>query len=256
MFVLNKLVWAFINPIALVFVCGAVGFVAVWFGRRWARWPLLASLLLLWFFASLAGSLALGLPLESPYWPEPSVESAPKADAILLLGGGMAVFPGAAHPDMNAAADRVWHAARLYKAGKAPLVVPTGVSDRASSVPLLHDLGVPDSVLAVEGAARNTEENIGCSLALLRRLTGKEHPKVLLVTSAWHMRRSLLNARLGGLDAVAAPCDYLANASFRSKPAIVRNWFLPDGQRLMESCVFAKEWTGILEKKILGRGSE
>jgi len=44
------------------------------------------------------------------------------------------------YPDMNGAADRIWHAARLFKAGKAPVVIPTGAGEDESSVPLLLDL--------------------------------------------------------------------------------------------------------------------
>ena len=93
-------------------------------------------------------------------WPIVKAEDAPKADAIVLLGGGMGsntnVYP---YAEMWNGADRVWHAARLYKAGKAPIVIPTGCNERESAVPLLRDLGVPESAILVEDEARNTEEN-------------------------------------------------------------------------------------------------
>ena len=101
----------------------------------------------------------IGGALENE-WPIVKAEEAPKADAIVLLGGGMGsnknVYP---YAEMWGGADRVWHAARLYKAGKAPIVIPTGCGERDSAVPLLRDLGVPESAIMVEDAARNTEEN-------------------------------------------------------------------------------------------------
>ena len=101
----------------------------------------------------------IGGALENE-WPVVKAEEAPKADAIVLLGGGMGsntnVYP---YAEMWNGADRVWHAARLYKAGKAPIVIPTGCGERDSAVPLLCDLGVPESAILVEDAARNTEEN-------------------------------------------------------------------------------------------------
>ena len=101
----------------------------------------------------------IGGALESE-WPIVKAEEVPKADAIVLLGGGMGsnrnVYP---YAEMWGGADRVWHAARLYKAGKAPIVIPTGCNERESTVPLLRDFGVPESAILVEDAARNTEEN-------------------------------------------------------------------------------------------------
>ena len=97
-------------------------------------------------------------------WTAVKAEEAPEADAIVLLGGGMGsntnVYPNAEmYSDMWSGADRVWHAARLWKAGKAPIVIPTGCGEKESAVPLLRDLGVPDEAMRVGDKARNTEEN-------------------------------------------------------------------------------------------------
>ena len=105
----------------------------------------------------------IGVALERE-WTAVKAEDAPKADAIVLLGGGMGsntnVYPNAEmYSEMWSGADRVWHAARLWKAGKAPIVIPTGCGEKESAVPLLRDLGVPDEAILVEDKARNTEEN-------------------------------------------------------------------------------------------------
>ena len=120
-------------------------------------------------------------------------EDMPTADAIVVLGGGMtankAVYP---YADISEAGDRVWHAARLYRAGKAPLVVPTGCNDKDAVVPLLLDLGVPSTALRVEDEARNTEENARFVATMLKDVVPGRKPRILLVTSAIHMRRALL----------------------------------------------------------------
>ena len=115
------------------------------------------------------------------------------ADAIVVLGGGMTANKVAyPYADISEAGDRVWHAARLYRAGKAPLVVPTGCNDKDAVVPLLLDLGVPSTALRVEDEARNTEENARFVATMLKDVVPGRKPRILLVTSAIHMRRALL----------------------------------------------------------------
>ena len=56
-----------------------------------------------------------------------STDAVPDADVILVFGGVMQ--PASSehpYPDLGAAADRIWHAARLYHAGKAPKVMLSG----------------------------------------------------------------------------------------------------------------------------------
>ncbi|MEK9777343.1 MAG: YdcF family protein, partial [Quisquiliibacterium sp.] len=109
-------------------------------------------------------SLWLRAQVEANY-PLLPIKDLPSADAIVVLGGG--ITPPArknAYPDMGKAADRIWHAARLYKAGKAPLLVLSGGSDPQVSVmteaqamrELLLDLGVPSQAMLLETQSRNT----------------------------------------------------------------------------------------------------
>ncbi len=69
-------------------------------------------------------------------------------------------------------------------------------------------LNVSDSTILIEKYARNTEENVHYTKLLLQ----KEHlPKpYLLITSAFHMRRSLLAFKNAGVEVVAYPCDFKA----------------------------------------------
>jgi uncharacterized SAM-binding protein YcdF (DUF218 family) len=141
-------------------------------------------------------SLWVRAKMEGEY-PSMAIEAVPRAQAIVIFGG--AIEPaqtGYASPNLGAAADRVWHAARLYHAGKAPLLVLSGGSDPSVSVTseaeamrlLLHDMGIPDAAMLLEGKSRNTEENARFSAALLRQ---RGLNSVVLVTSALHMKRAL-----------------------------------------------------------------
>jgi len=87
----------------------------------------------------------------------------------VMLGGGIepARRGRSALPDLRNAADRVWHAARLYHAGKAPLLVLSGGSDTGTYATseamamqqLLLQMGVPEAAMLLEEASRNTQQN-------------------------------------------------------------------------------------------------
>lgn len=73
-----------------------------------------------------AVSDALRLSLEGRFANQPVADLA-QAGAVVVLGGGVSsVPPDWPYPDLGRGADRVWHAARIYHAGKAPLVVISG----------------------------------------------------------------------------------------------------------------------------------
>jgi len=220
-------------------------------------------------------------------WPIVRAEEAPKADAIVVLGGGMGsntnVYP---YAEMWNGADRVWHAARLYKAGKAPIVIPTGCGERESTVPLLRDLGVPERAIVVEDAARNTEENarfvermIKSRVEHVERVEGEgmdsrvergdgaggngrvdraervegRKPRVLLVTSAWHMRRSVLMYRkyAPSLEIIPAAADYEATVITGHPFAFKDIW--PDAGMLFANSYIFKEYLGYWGYKLVRR---
>ena len=140
MYLLNKVVWFFVNPVVLPLmgiIFGAI-FLArkpVGYRRRAGGLILGLSVAVLWFESTLTCVCLLGLPLERPYLATQAVESLPLADAIVVLGGGIGKCEKMAYPDMFEGADRLWHAARLWKAGKAPRVVVSGSNDLQAAVP-------------------------------------------------------------------------------------------------------------------------
>jgi len=118
------------------------------------------------------------------------------SQAIVVLGAG--VLEGCV-PNENGVR-RVLLAARLWREGKAPVVVFTGGSGTdcpvATAMSLLaRDLGVPDTAIRQETVSFNTWENGAISAPLLR---GWGFERLLLVTDRLHMRRaSAVFTRLG-----------------------------------------------------------
>lgn len=195
----NKIIFGLLNPMAFGLFLLTVGILFGW--RKWRKTGLtFSTLALVWFSIWSFGFTFPNLKtdLEELYPPQ-RAEEMPTADAIVLLGGGMGSNTNLlVYPEMCQAADRVWHAARLWKAGKAPVIITSGISEEWSSVPLLVDFGVPRSAILIEPSARNTEENAKfvAEQVKARGEEGNALRKVLLVTSALHMRRAELMFRL------------------------------------------------------------
>jgi len=217
---------------------------ARWFAPRLVG--VLASLALawLWLWSTPAASTAFCAYLESQH-PDVRVTLLPTAAAAVVLGGSVMPPESAAQSvDLSSAADRVWHAARLYKAGKAPLILLSGGSDPEVSTMseaqamqvFLRDLGVPDQAILLEQESRNTHENAVNSARLLH-----EHGinRILLVTSALHMERALMEFRAQGLEVIPAVTDREAGT-----PPPIPWRYLPDADSLSASARAFKELLG------------
>jgi uncharacterized SAM-binding protein YcdF (DUF218 family) len=225
----------------------------------WLRWRRLAGLCLavsiswLWLCSIPVFSDVLRGSLERIHLPS-SIETLPRTDAILVLGGGVeAPLPPQNTPNLLAAADRVWYAARLYKAGKAPWVIVTGgelpwlgktKSEADAMSELLKDFGVPDSAILRETESLNTYQNAHFSKPILEE---NSIQSVLLVTSALHTPRALAIFHTAGILAIPAPTDF----EVLNHPNTLLRW-LPDAKALEGSTRAIKEYLGFSVYKMRG----
>lgn len=243
---LSKLATALIAPLGTALAVGGLGLaLALLDRRRLALGMGAAALAWLWLWSTPAASAWLISSVESGF-PVRLVASLPTAAAAVVLGGGMSP-PSATRPfpDLHEASDRVWHAARLYHAGKVPLLVLSGgsdpdlspVSEAKAMLMLVHDLGVPDSAVVLEGASRNTRENASFTAALLK---ARDVRRVLLVTSAMHMARAVAAFEAEGIEVVPVAIDHTDSKPLSTLPA-----WLPDSTSL-DGC-------GRAFKEILGQ---
>lgn len=269
--VLNWCVYALLNPLSISLLGIALAItIKLCFLRSQCNaerkkiiyicsWVLVMfSLVWLWFWSTKVAYKCIGGWLEQPYakyatkdgfensgaktW-GPLVEEYPCADAIVLLGGGMGCHTnGCPYSNMCNPADRVWHAVRLYRAGKAPLIIASGISDEYATKPLLEDFGIPESAMIFESDSVNTEQNA----KFVEKVLGANR-KVLLVTSAWHMRRSELLFRkyAPGLRVVPAPTDFEAMMTIMHPDGFRLAHLLPDPATLAQNCAMFKELLGL-----------
>jgi uncharacterized SAM-binding protein YcdF (DUF218 family) len=243
---LSKLIPLFIVPLGFALVVSILAAGIMGISDRLARFFLLAAVTVLWVASTPIVADYLLLTLERRY-PPVAVEDTPTADAIVVLGGGVS---GPAPPriaiDLSDAADRVLHAARLYRAGKAPVVVVSGgaipwlgsdIPEARSMQTLLEEWGVPGASILAEGASRNTHENA----VFTRHLLAEQGlQRVLLVTSAMHMPRALATFTSAGIDAVPAATDF--TVTYRDQRTPID--FLPDAAALSRTTDAIKEYIG------------
>jgi uncharacterized SAM-binding protein YcdF (DUF218 family) len=123
---------------------------------------------------------------------------------------------------------------------------PAERTEAAEIADLLVEWGVPRAAIVEEGASRTTSEN-AVQVARLLRTRGLR--RVLLVTSALHMRRALAAFRAEGVEAIPSPCDALATARPRRGPL---DW-LPRPEALQRTHDALWELLGLAAYRVTGR---
>lgn len=252
--IINHLISAIIAPVTVSFLGLVVGLIFLW--RNWRRtgWSItLAAFGWLYICSTSLIPYFVGYPLEQLY-PPVQIEALPQADAIVLLSGGMGGSTNVwQYGEMWTSADRVWHAGRIWKAGKAPIVLTTGKENDNSTISLLTGLGVDEKAIIAERDSLNTEENAKFTERTLKaRVPGKAKYKVLLVTSAWHMRRSVLmfSKYTPDIEVIPAAADY----EF-SQHGVWMKWydlFWPSADSLVQTGYILKEVVGYWGYKLRG----
>lgn len=255
MYCINKIVGFLVSPIGIAIFGGVIAFLCTKREhRRVAKWIGWLAVIWLWLWMTPIMTWLVGVPLEREFLvggKVPLVQSFPKVDAVVLLGGSMGIEKElSSYAEMWGSADRVWQAARLYKAGKSTKIIATGDHAVDSTLGLLLDFGVAkDDVCFMD--ARNTEEEAKGIREMLERNgvinSSSTRPKVLLVTSAWHMKRArmMFEKYAPDIEVVCAPADFentmMAKRGFS---------MIPDFNVFSLNSVALHEWVGIVGYKL------
>ncbi|MBQ6339099.1 MAG: YdcF family protein [Kiritimatiellae bacterium] len=260
MYWLNKCVWFVANPAVVGCVALLVAILSITFGgekrKRMRRAGVfLVGFSLVWFYvwSTPVFTKVVGLPLEKSYLSEgrfPAVEDFPVCDAIVDLGGGVGAHTNLfAHPTLNSSADRAYFSALLWRSGKAPVIIPSGVGVECSDKAFLLDLGIPETSIVVENRARNTEGNATEIATIVSTLVEGRKPRVLVVTSAWHMKRAMLmfERYAPQIEAIPAACDFECSMGC----GLTFSDFLPSPETFGRNAIYFHEWLGYWGYKYL-----
>lgn len=213
--------WLLPLPFCLTMMIG--GFVLMrWPKRaRLGRALVISAVVLLMLFSNKFVSKWLMRPLETRYPPLPEFTAdapvPPELAAcrfVVVLGGGNGNSPGMSANNLlsSSALARVMEAVRiLHAVPAAKLIVsgPRSAHGEAHATVLARAAqayGIaPDRILYIDQAHDTEDES-----RHTQRLA--QGARVALVTSAWHMPRSVALFRSAGLDPLPCPSDYRSHA--------------------------------------------
>lgn len=249
-FLISKLAWALLAPgtLLLLVLAGAL----LWHSRRprLSRGLLLGALLFLALLALTPLSHWAISPLERRF---PLPGALPHVDGIITLGGAIDDDPTGDPevPALNDGAERVtafvtlarrYPEAKLVFTGGSGSVRDQDTKEADLARPLFRSLGVPPERVIYERQSRNTWENAVYSRKLAQPKPGETW---LLVTSAWHMPRSVGCFRRAGWNVVPYPVDYRGNAP---------QWAaLEMADELHNLGAAEREWIGLIAYRLMGR---
>ena len=211
------------HPINIVWGLNLLSGACFLWKRKWqvAVIPLVTAV----FISVVGSSISLWLlgTLEKPYLRDKGA-SIPHGDAVVLLGGGHG--PSAYDPngfDVNEAGDRLLTAQELIRQGRARTLVIGGGgysadkefhSDGHLLIKWIAKWKVPPKPIFALSASGNTHDEA----VKVRALVDEQHwKKVILVTSAQHMRRAEAVFRKAGVAVIPVACDFHAFGAKRGE---------------------------------------
>lgn len=203
----------------------------------------------------------IGILTRHLEWQHLPPNPVPEADCILVLSGGIeARKPPRSTVEISDAGDRILYGAFLYRQGKAPLIICTGGvatggmalrSAAEEMAELIEMLGVPKEAIVLEGGSSNTYQH-AVKLQPLFETRGVK--RVLLVTSAMHMPRSLgaFQKNCPGIEFIPVPTD------FRCTERLARPWYrelvalIPTPRHLLDFSEVMHEYLGLGYYRVRG----
>jgi uncharacterized SAM-binding protein YcdF (DUF218 family) len=252
-FIVSKIVWLFASPLHFLLLCLIVGLLLapLWRHGRTLALGAAAGLALITFTPA---SALLLRPLEDRFPVRSATMTPPKG--IIVLGGAVDEKVTAARDQvaLNEAAERMTAAAALARLYPQAILVFSGgsgalIDDSAKEADaarrLWRELGVPDSQMMFENRSRNTFENAAFTKELINPRPGDDW---LLVTSAYHMPRSMGIFRALGMNPIAFPVDFRTFGNSQ-------DWLPPgDGSLAIRNFeTAAREWVGLLAYRLTGK---
>lgn len=249
MFLISKLFTYFVLPpgvfIAIILI--TVMFIIAGL-KKTAVYSLLFTAVLLYLLSVEPVKDFLLLPLENKFSPF-EISELNEEDVIVVLGGGM--YDKSPAEDMKPSLSpdslkRTVYAFYLQKELNLPVIATGGKvfqhSSTASSAEVMKSvivkLGAEMNRIYTENKSKNTAQNAKFTAKIMEKY-GWEH--ALLVTSAYHMPRSVLSFRSTGVSITAAPADYKTDRS-----GYLWYSFMPQMSYLKDSWNALHEYAGLL----------
>jgi uncharacterized SAM-binding protein YcdF (DUF218 family) len=262
MFLFKKIVAPLFSPVTLILVLFLIGLVLLWFTRRQKTGKAVTTSGVIMFALLGYGSFSnlLLAPLERQY-PPLMVESAPgslsSSDSvysvkwIVLLGGGHRADPRIpvtsqiSHESLT----RLVECVRIHRLIAGSKIILSGGAIYDSSpeagtfAKVASILNVNARDIVLDDVSRDTEEQA----ENIRPIVGQD--RFILVTSAYHMPRSMAIFNKAGLKPIPAPTNHLVKERHMKAPED----FYPSSMGFLEAERAVHEYLGLLWLRMRNR---
>ena len=167
------------------------------------------------------------------------------ADAIVVLSGMVSTIKtkDGLEYEWGSGVDRFFTGIDLFNLNKAPTLIFTG-GKVPWSIGLPEGeflkkeaikLGVPKKNILITENVENTDQEAKA----IKKLLSSDNPKVILVTSAFHMPRAQLVFEAAGVNVIPSPVDFIIGAG---KLTFMN--FIPSASSFEDTSFFVREMIG------------
>lgn len=252
-FLLSKILDFFVTPLAWILLLLSLSFIFRSRPKLQFRLRCAGLLLLLLFTNPWLVTRVLSC------WEIPAINAAAirqPYDVGVVMGGSMRYYdPAINRVVYSSSVDRLLQALQLYHDGKIRKILLSGGSgfvnyqewkESGLIARVLLKSGVKEADILLENSSRNTYENALNTAVLLR--DGRYGHRFLLITSAFHMRRSQLCFEKAGLKIDPFSADVRSAVHIHTLDRLIQ----PDADCLVQWDMLLHEWVGILMYKWMG----
>lgn len=255
MFLISKIAWLAIQPLSLSFGLLFLGTLLI--GLKFVRSAIaiLSGAILILFVTLFTTVGAFGLQALESVFP-PAVEDQENVACLIVLGGALEAEVTTLRDrlEFTQAADRFIEMARLARKFPSARILVSGGDgsfsgtyrgDAEASAQYLEALGIDGARVVRESTSRTTQENVDNTKIILERLS---LPPCLLITSAFHMPRSMGLFRKAGIAVVAWPVDYRTSGAV----SLGLDFTQPTANAQLASTA-VREWMALAVYRLTGR---
>jgi uncharacterized SAM-binding protein YcdF (DUF218 family) len=167
------------------------------------------------------------------------------ADAVVVLSGMIKTIQtkNGLDYEWGDAADRIFEGIDLFKLNKAPVLILTGgklpwsigVPEGEYLKDVAIKFGVPEKDILITENVENTDQEAKA----IKKLLLLDNPKIILVTSAFHMPRAQLVFKAAGINVIPFPVDFRIGAQ-----KITFMNFIPSASSFAATSFFVREIIG------------
>ncbi|RDC63915.1 YdcF family protein [Adhaeribacter pallidiroseus] len=250
-FILSKILFYIALPV--VWLVGLLLYAVFTKRKRWRKLVLQVATILI---VVLTNPFLINEALLAWEIPPRTLAQVPVSDAGIILTG-ITSLEKSPHDRvyLERGADRILHTLWLFRNKRIRLIIISGGSGSIKAVysteaaelkRILLQAGVPEDRILLENKSHNTHENALFTAQLLQK-----HPEIkslVLITSAFHMRRAAACFRVVGENPVIFPADFYST----DRAYMPLNLIVPSAKAFANWHLLLHEILGFITYKVLG----